>query len=131
MVISVADVLSSGGIPLLADEVYTEEARFILRVLNVFTCQGGPNYNLGTLSILEKVAAMGGVEQTLDLLRLIALVDRGDLWFKREMGYRRFWTLFKSVGEDLYLFLETLRQICQEDEERGVDTSDVIPLLLR
>lgn len=130
MSLDFAEVVESVGGKVTVDDVYSEEARFVMRTFNVLACMGGPNYNRGTESIINKICDKG-VEGSIRLLRLIAQVDHGIVHRGGYCGYEYFWDLFKRCQEDVALFLEALHRRVIEFEEQGIDTLEPVPMRFR
>jgi hypothetical protein len=117
------DALKSIGASMLVEgaEQYTPEMIFLRGAVNCLNCMGGPNYNPGTTSILNRVF---DEESPKEAVRFLCIVKKIS-WTHRDQNidYRFFWNLFKERQEDLSEFKKALRGYVRDDR----DFSNVIP----
>jgi len=129
MVLSYPDALESIGTTLFTKEkTYTKEACFLMGAINGFTCMGGPNYNLGTVRILDDMVREYGHRETFRFLYLIEKISLSD--FTRDFSYVYFWDWFKRCDEDLSEFKRQVEEYASNIDNAALDR-DIFPDSLR
>lgn len=129
MVLSYPDTLASIGATLLTEQkTYTREACFLMGAINGFTCMGVPNYNPGTVKILDNMANEYGHRETFRFLYLVEKISSSDL--TTHFGYVYFWDWFKRCHEDLSEFKRQVEERAANIGDTALD-EDLVPESIR